>query len=41
MIIWNLTIAFHKQSVYDMYYRLHKKVGHMGPTIFISNTNLH
>ena len=24
-----------------MYYQLHKKVGHMGPTIFISNANLY
>jgi len=23
------------------YYRLHKKVGRMGPTVFISNANLH
>jgi len=23
-----------------MYYRFHKKVSHMGPTIFISNANL-
>jgi len=24
-----------------MYYWFHKKVGHMGATIFIANTNLH
>ena len=23
-----------------MYYRFHKKVGHMGPTIFLFKTNL-
>ena len=26
---------------YHMYYRLHKKVGHMSPTIFIYNTILY
>jgi len=31
--------GFNKRVFYNMYYRFHKKVGHMGPTIYISNTN--